>query len=303
MSSGSGDAVLRTAAQSPQDPGCEYADSEGIVTAEKAAEAAANNCDQACDYLLGGLPDNPIYRDAEARLVGQAYTPEQDFDTPESLRAEIHRYNELTGSDLCQSWWASVVAWNAALHNTVDIGLRDVTAGQGTFPIRAKIVDAATLAKGPVNPYDLHALSVLALWDATGFGTAASNDGFTRLYYAHANMDDYASLTARNASLEHSIMPEIEPYIEPETGGYVLCISSPLRRRLIHPDGVVGASSPNRPPLCRRLTRMSDGSSIRGASGGCPTAGTFPELGDARDRSEGHGAGAVPAAAEFGGVP
>ena len=59
---------------------------------------------------------------------------------------------------------------------------------------------------------------MLALWDATGFGTAASNDGFTRLYYAPADMDDYASRTARNASLEHSIMPEIEPYIEPETG-------------------------------------------------------------------------------------
>ena len=70
--------------------------------------------------------------------MGQAYTPEQDFDTPEALRAEIHRYNELTGSDLCQSWWASVVAWNAALHNTAGIGLRDVIVGQGTFPIRCQ---------------------------------------------------------------------------------------------------------------------------------------------------------------------
>ena len=266
VSSGSGDAVLRTAAKSPQDPGCEYADSEGIVTAEKAAEAAANNCDQACDYLLGGLPDNPIYRDAEARLVGQAYIPEQDFDTPESLREEIHRYNELTGSDLCQSWWASVVAWNAALHNTVDIGLRDVIAGQGTFPIRAAIVAAAT-AKEPVNPYDLHALSVLALWDATGFGAAASNDGFTRLYYAPADMDDYASRTARNASLEHSAVAYVEP-----TEGLVHVFPAPPGST--HSDEWLAFKSG--PPLSNDV---SGGSSIR-ARRGLPYCGHIPELGE-----------------------
>ena len=210
VASGSDTAELRTAARSPQD--CDgFADADGNVTAAAAAAAAAADCDQACDYLLGGLPQGDFWNESEGRLVEQGYVPEQDADTPEALREEIHQHNEYHGTDLCQSWWASAVAWNATLHETVDIGVRDVIAGPDGFPIRAKIVEAATAA-GPVNPYDLHVLSVLALWKASGFGTPNDpDDGFARLYYSPAATDDYATRSAHNASLAHSQAPLPEP--------------------------------------------------------------------------------------------
>ena len=57
VSSGSGDAVLRTAAKSPQD--CGYADSEGIVTVEKAAEAAANTATMPATICWAGCRTTP----------------------------------------------------------------------------------------------------------------------------------------------------------------------------------------------------------------------------------------------------